>query len=306
VTAIGIAEIHINGKSMQRTFSEWWNGTPNSPPVVAMDPLWVDTGDHFTNPTCRGFPYYLSTSSSSGVLAAGSAADGDGVCVVQPDKGNSIIGSCTPRQFIASLSDGSGLFNFTLPDGGFAFHQDIPSEDGQTVVIRANNNSTKAAPLGGTHFTVHARMELERIRIEGSRRGVAFMMGAAAFLLVDRCEFVGNIFDFGGAIAMINGELRVISSLFERNVDSNGDYGGGAIYMEAGVVAASDSHFKGNSAATRGGAIFINGGGHDQRHGKSIDTPTVPRTLARTAHCVLALGPWLWHAYASPVRSSHG
>lgn len=192
--------------------------------------------------------------------------DVQGHCSVVADSGTAIDEPCSPAEFLAALKDGPGSFNFTLPLGGCAFHpSDVLIEDGQTVEIVAHPNSTEPAPVRA-HFTVHGSLRLDFVRIEGSRRGVAFMMGQETRLQVDRCVFAENHYDFGGAIAMIDGDLQVRHSTFENNVDENAGYGGGAIYSESGVVGVHDCDFRGNRALSRGGAIFINGGGHDQRH----------------------------------------
>ena len=175
-----------------------------------------------------------------------------GVCHVQPISGRAIDGPCTPEEFLTALdNDGDGSFNLTLPLGGFEFHRELAVKDGQKLILRANDNDATNPDVHARFKPVHGHLEIERIRVSGQRAGVVFMMGERTYALVDRCEFAGNDHDFGGAIAMINGELQIVGSLFEKNKDTNAGYGGGAIYCEAGTVTARDTIFRGNEALSR-------------------------------------------------------
>lgn len=85
---------------------------------------------------------------------------------------------------------------------------------------------------------------------------------------IENCNFVSNnshigtyidsnlIKGHGGAIAVTNGILNILSSIFT----DNNAYNGGAIAVTGGTLNVTDMTMNGNTARVEGGGLYVNGG----------------------------------------------
>jgi probable HAF family extracellular repeat protein/predicted outer membrane repeat protein len=216
------------------------------------------------------------------------ADDGGGINTEGPCGGMELLG-CT---FSANMAkDGAGMVNFdtsfvTLDDctfadnvasgtgGGLQNSESDPTinnctfsgnscqegngggihcDDGSSPRITACTFSNNSADWGGAMYYVHSSPAISQCTF--AENSAVFRGGALqneySSATVTECTFNGNTASYGGSISHDSGNLNVDRCLFLKN---SADYGGGLCNLF--TMTITNSLFTGNSATSRGGAMF--------------------------------------------------
>jgi predicted outer membrane repeat protein len=131
---------------------------------------------------------------------------------------------------------------------------------GDTIVLPANQTITLNSPLP----RISKSMVIEGNGATLTQSGITpsdssqllYISGTTTVVRISRLLFKGGrATDYGGAIYFANGNLTLESCIFHDNATTSTSYGGGAVYT-SGALTVSGCTFFGNTATTRGGAIF--------------------------------------------------
>jgi predicted outer membrane repeat protein len=95
--------------------------------------------------------------------------------------------------------------------------------------------------------------------ISGNNTQLLYISGSTVAVRISRLLFRGGrAANYGGAIYNANSSLTLESCIFNENATTSTTYGGGAVYS-TGALTVSGCTFFGNTATTRGGAIYKSG-----------------------------------------------
>lgn len=160
------------------------------------------------------------------------------------------------------------LDGVTIRGGNNSFGGGLFSDAGSPTIVNCTFTENLGFFGGGACFTAGSPRLMQCRFINnlsqgaGVREGGGLMLLNCASVLLERCEFSGNVVNRigkstgpGGAISIVDSNVSVVNSLFH---DNNADLGGAmAVAGSTSIVTLTNCTLASNTADASGGALYV-------------------------------------------------